>query len=701
MRQSQDLQVSESVNELLNVLPKRVRAVNKPKGYTSYLDITATFDIETTNTETDGFAYTFQACFGGKCVLLRYWEDFALLLDCLTDRWNTSNKKRLIVYVHNLSYEYYYLGQLMAAKWGEPKALYTKNNKPLYMQFSNGLEFRDSLKLFQKSLARATEGVKHPKLAGDLDYNVYRTPDTPLTQEEFEYCVNDVIGLYEAIERMKAERGYNAATIPMTQTAMVIDDINKAVRPDRRCVRAMSALWLNHDQVKIAYNAMAGGDTHGSRFKAGKTFYGCNSYDFKSAHPSQQLLQKFPCGAPWDLDPDTPEEELSALLRHDCGWIAKVMIYDFHIKPDCPNPTISLSKVDGVVEELEGLDNGRVLGGLGAMVYMDSNDYQRFREAYDYSGLVAVEGFGFRLAYLPKSFRRPIIEAFVIKESMKGSPDYMWSKAKLNSIFGACAQKTVRDEYLAKLRKDGIINDHYSWLEKLDGVPESRQAMHEGITGECLYMDAMTDEKTRETQAKKFPFLWGLWTSSLTRLCLWRLQKLVGWDRLIYWDTDSVKYIGDKVPAVEEYNDAVKAQCERMGCVVSKGDKNVYIGVAEDEHPSIRYGYKSFRFLHAKCYADEGYNPATGEYELESTIAGVGKREGVAALQGNVDNLNTSLYIADAGGRMLEYHNAPIRERHDFERTTVTASFIRMLPRVYDMRNWREKAAEIEEFALT
>lgn len=86
---------------------------------------------------------------------------------------------------------------------------------------------------------------------------------------------------------------------------------------------------------------------------------------------------------------------------------------------------------------------------------------------------------------------------------------------------------------------------------------------------------------------KNFPFLWGLWTASLTRLKLWRLLKYQGWDRVIYWDTDSCKFEGvEKVPAVDGYNGEIKRQCIARKCVVQKDNgKCVYIGVAEDEHP--------------------------------------------------------------------------------------------------------------------
>lgn len=666
MRESQGVLIAESKAEFLPMLTRPETVTKGRKGGRGksalfgkkYLNVTATFDIETTNTNTDGFAYSFQMCIGGAVVVPRYFEDWADILETLVDKWHISEKRRLVVYVHNLGYEYTYLIQLLCARWGDCKALYTKSRKPLYLEFDNGIEFRDSLKLFQKSLARATEGCKHEKLKGDLNYSVYRTPDTYLTDAEYAYCVNDVLGLYEAIERLKAERKYNAASIPLTNTGMVIEAVNSDISKDRGCINKMRDLDLDARQMRLCYKAMAGGDTHGTRWRAGQTFHNCNSYDFKSAHPSQQLLWKFPSGKPIDLPDETSQEDMESLIENGYGWVGKILLTNFEIKMGCPDPVISRSKcVD--ITGCTGEDNGRVLGAKGAFIYCDSNDWLRIKEAYDFDTMVAMESVAFRLAYLPDSFRHAILEKFRIKETMKGTPDYMFSKICVNTIFGACAQKTVRDEYTADIG-DEIDFTRTDWETNLAG---------------------MTVEEVQKSQKNKFPFLWGLWTASLTRLKLWQLLKIVGWERVIYWDTDSCKFEGAKVPGVEKYNDEVKRQCEKRGVVVTKSNgKNVYIGIAEDEHPTAEYGYSEFRFLHAKCYAARAFDGT-----LESTIAGVGKKEGVIALKDDIENLNDFLVIPDAGGQMLTYHDSPIKTRTDFKKSTVSASWVVMTPRRYEV----------------
>ena len=675
MRRCSDLWVCTTPLDFLRQLGLKTeyRIVRRPRLKVGYIDSTVTLDIETTNTTDDGFLYSIQMCMDGICVVVRYVEDLITILDGLVENLVLTPERRLVIYVHNLGYEYMYLGQILMQEYGLDEMLLTKSRKPLYIRLKNGLEFRDSLKLFQKSLARATKGLPHEKRSGDLEYKVYRTPDRPITPDEFSYMVYDVRGLWEAILQLKWQHGYNAATIPLTNTAMVIEEVNKYCRKDGKTMDAMKSLRLTKNQMRLAYHCMSGGDTPGCRWKAGWVYENCNSYDLKSAHPSQQLLKKFPAGEPITMPDDTDEETLKGLIDMEYGWIAKVFVSDFAIRPECPDPTISLSKC-AETQGIYGMDNGRVLGAEGAIIYMDSNDYQRFRDAYEYGELIAIECVAFRLEYLPKQYRLAILEKFKLKEGAEDGPERNFSKVCVNTIFGASAQKVVRDEY--SLTDSGLLDaEHIDWVTNLEG---------------------MNEKNVKKKQTHKFPFLWGLWTASLSRLALWDLLREVGWEKVIYWDTDSCKYQGRKIPEVDCcYNLAVRTMCVNRGAVVTnrKGEK-VYIGSAEDEYPAVPYGYQRFIFLHAKCYAAESWNDMKKCYEIESTIAGVGKAEGRAALNGDISNLKDGLYIPVAGGLKLKYHDIPIYTRTDFKRPTRAASWIEMTDRDYRV------AAKITDISL-
>lgn len=666
MRKSQGMWCCTTPDEFIERLSRHEweLAYKKTKwGKTAYIDTTATLDIEDYATTDDGYIYSIAMCIDNERLVVRYMEDAVKVLERLCEEYNLSKDRRLVIYIHNLGHEHVFMTQLLTNLWGMPKALLVKPRKPLSIRWDNGIELRDSLRLFQKSLARATEGCLHEKMVGDLDYSVRRTPDTPLSPAEWNYIVNDVQGLYEAIERLKRERCYNQATIPLTNTGIVLDEVNKRVRRDYKCLKAMQALTLDRDQMRLAYKCMAGGDTHGTRWRAGRVYDWCNSEDLKSAHPSQQILRKFPAGEPITLDPDDCDEQtLDLLIQQGYGWLGKVVIGDLFIRPECPDPTISVSKCEDI-EDLAGVDNGRVLGAKAVTVYMDSNDWQRCREGYEYSFMHGVEILCFRLSYLPDTFRGAVLDFFKVKEGAEDGPERAFAKICVNTIFGAAAQKVIRDEYTLSI-DEALEVEHISWEDNLD---------------------KKTPDKVYNAQKNKLPFLWGLWTASLTRLYLWELIKQVGWESVIYWDTDSCKYEGDKVPEIDLiYNESVRRECIDRGAVVTNRDGNpVYIGTAEDEHPTVQYGYRRFTFLHAKCYAAEAWDKKDRRYAIETTISGVRKTNGAAALRGDIANLQEGLFIADAGGLALTYHDAPVHVRHDFKRPTATASWIEMQPRQY------------------
>ncbi len=678
MRRCQDLEVCETVDEIIEKLNNKVFPIAEKRvkrHVTEYVDVTVTLDIEDYADAEDGYIYSIAMCIYDERVVVRYIEDWFAIMARLEEELDLSDNRKLVVYVHNLGHEHYHMTQLIASEWGRPVSLFTKPRKPLTIRYDNGIEFRDSLKLFQKSLAGATKGCKHEKMVGDLDYSKKFTPDTELTQKEWDYIVNDVQGLYEAIERLKKEHGYNQANIPLTNTGMVIAAVNDKIREDGETIKAMNSLTLNKKQLSLAYKCMAGGDTHGCRWQAGQVHDWGNSYDLKSAHSSQQVLRKFPAGRVFNLPEETEQQELEMLINEGYGWLGRIYVENIHIIPECPNPTISVSKCEDVMT-LNGVDNGRMLGADAAIIYMDSNDWQRFREAYTYTYMIGIEVIAFELAYLPQKFRDAILDFFRIKEGAEDGPERVFAKICINTIFGACAQKVIRDEYAVDIGEI-MTCDKITWEVNLAQKTESAVS---------------------RAQQKKFPFIWGLWTASLTRLYLWKLQKAVGWERIIYWDTDSVKYVGCKINAVNLYNDSVKAECiDRDSVVINSKGNEVYIGTAEDEHPTVEYGYRRFIFLHAKCYAAEAWNKEMKSYEIETTIAGVRKENGRDAMKGDIANLADGLYIPDAGGLALTYHDSPIRERTEWKRKTRTASWIEMNPRQYLVKSGIREIMQTED----
>lgn len=630
------------------------------KGYISDF---CTLDIETTTEgEEVGYMYIWQMTIGGKVIAGRTYQELQYALKLLVHMCKTDAEHRVIIYVHNLSYEAFYLSQFLTASFGVPEMLCPQSRKPLTMIFGNGLEFRDSYKLLQKSLDKATKGLPHHKLVGELDYTARHTPGTYLTSDEWAYCLYDVVGLREAILKLYQEHSYTPSTVPLTNTGIVRESVLKVVKNDVKFRAIRNEVIPSKEQLVTLIMSMAGGDTHGSRFFAGRTIDNCNMVDIKSAHPSQMLLGRYPCGRLKTLNETITIEQCMGLSRQYAIW-GVLKMTGVVIKPEVANPTISFAKTTEISDDYQ-LDNGRVLYADSLTLPCDSNDIYRIAHSYDYDSAVIVMPVISKLAYLPDSVRGVIKGWFETKENVedRDSFDYMFSKICVNTIYGVCAQKPARDEHNYKASQEGVENENKSWVDVLKDMPEKD------------YRNLFSE--------RTMPFVWGTWTASLTRLQLYKMQEKIGWSNVLYWDTDSIYYRGEKQDCICYFNDAKIKEVVERGAVVTnyKGEK-VYIGTFEDDFPTEKYGVYKFRFLHAKCY---GKITKKG---LQWTIAGVSKDCAKAALK-NIDDLRNGYYIPRAGGMKVKYVSSPVKiiERDGVE--FPVASYIIMTPREYVV-NWK------------
>lgn len=197
----------------------------------AFYNIPAGFDIETSSFYNHDLkcAITYEWTFGigyleyGEFRRLktygRTWDQFYIFLDAVSKILGLSDHYRLVVYVHNLPYEW----QFMRKHFRWTKVFYIDQRKPVYAINNAGVEFRCSLKLSGKSLAKTASDLlkyKVKKMVGDLDYNLIRTPETPLTPTELGYCEADVDVILCYIQE-KIEQEGDITRIPLTKTGYV------------------------------------------------------------------------------------------------------------------------------------------------------------------------------------------------------------------------------------------------------------------------------------------------------------------------------------------------------------------------------------------------------------------------------------------------------------------------------------------------
>lgn len=208
----------------------------------SFFNLSAGFDIETSSFYDNNakvaimYEWTFGIGYirdGEFCTCITYgrtWKQFQTLLYAVSQALELNENRRLVVYVHNLPYEW----QFMRKHFSWTKVFYIDERKPVYAINEMNVEFRCSLKLSGKSLANTAKDLlkyKALKAVGDLDYSLVRHSETPLTQQELFYCENDVRVILSYIQE-KIEQEGDITRIPLTKTGYVRRYCKKACFPE-------------------------------------------------------------------------------------------------------------------------------------------------------------------------------------------------------------------------------------------------------------------------------------------------------------------------------------------------------------------------------------------------------------------------------------------------------------------------------------
>ena len=267
----------------------------------TYLNIGAAFDIETTSMLINGekFAFSYIWQFGIGLNNVYYGRTWAELLDFLTDlnAWlGLNDSKRLVVYVHNLGYEFQFMRKYF--NWVDIFAV--DERKPVKALCDLGIEFRDSYILSGYSLANTAKNLtKHKivKMEGELDYSLIRNTVTPLTENELKYCENDILVILAYIDE-QIEQYSDITKIPLTNTGRVrsyvrnncyYDNTNHRKSTKGKYIRyrkIMSDLTLDRDSYMQLKRAFMGGFTHSNPNVTGVTLDNVGSIDLTSSYPS-------------------------------------------------------------------------------------------------------------------------------------------------------------------------------------------------------------------------------------------------------------------------------------------------------------------------------------------------------------------------------------------------------------------------------
>ena len=577
------------------------------------------------------------------------------MIKCITKIHGSMDGEFTYIYFHNYAYDYVFLRKFMFDKWGYPiKQLNTKPHYPISMQFENGLVFRDSLILAQRKLEKWANDldVEHKKSVGKWDYSKIRNQDEEFSPDELEYIEHDTLAGVECIQKTMDTLHKRIYSMPYTATGIPREDVRE-IGKEHNAHQKFLQIVGDYNQQKKLEKIFHGGYTHGNRHFIGYIHnrWTTKCKDFSSSYPFQLVTMKAPTEKFTEYHDCTPEHILNC---SEYAFIFKLILVRPHLKNDfIPMPSLQLSKCERIINPI--VDNGRVLACDYAEIYLNEVDLSIIMEQYEANFMRCVEVEAAHKNYLPRWFTDYVFSLYEEKTYLKcGDPVlYSLAKAKLNSLYGMCAQRPVKVD---------ILEDYQSGQYELADQDE-----------EAIY------NKYVSKYQSILPYCWGVWVTSNAMRALFDLGNCIDFEKddfencgqWLYSDTDSIyafKWNDEKVAA---YNESCKEKLRANGYgPVLFNDREYWLGIAEDDS-----SYSEFCYLGAKRYA--GRSKKDGE--LHITVAGVPK-SGAVCLKDNLSNFRKGLVFPGTQTGKLLHTYMYVDDIYTDEHGNITGDSIDLSP---------------------
>lgn len=520
---------------------------------------------------------------------------------------------KIIIYFHNLAYDWVFLRKFLIQEFGTPtKMLATKPHYPIYIEFANGLIFKDSLILSQRNLQKWAEDLstEHQKAVGKWDYlKIRNQSDTDFTSEELEYIEHDTLAGVECIDKTMSQLGKRIYSMPYTATGIPREEARKRGKNNHAREdfdRIVAKDYKTQQKLEAVYH---GGYTHANRHFVGITINDdIKAFDFTSSYPFCMCAFSYPMTEFRPFHNCTVSDILDSAEKY--AFIFKLILINVKLKSDSlPMPALQYSKC---VKDINACcDNGKVLCANYIEIYMNETDLQVIESQYTWKASACVEVEYSEKAYLPRWYTDYVFECFKDKTMLKGGDPvaYALAKAKVNSLYGMMVQKPCKED----------ITEDY-------------------ITGEYSVSSGNFEElyeKYLKNKNSILNYAWGVWVTSYAFKNLFTLGACCGlW---LYSDTDSCYGKDWDMEEVEKYNEFCKEKlrANNYGAVIRDG-REFWLGVVDEEV------HDQFKTMGAKRYCVRDGD------SLKLTVAGVPKKKGALCLQNDIENFTDGFIFSGA-----------------------------------------------------
>lgn len=571
-------------------------------------------------------------------------EEVDSYLRALNDK-GQREKKRYIIYCHNLAYEFDYLIKnisFVIENFDNNDALFIKPRIPLFIRLKY-IEFRCSFRLLNAPLKNIGDNLGYNKL--EIDYRAQYYSFSELPEIEYEYNERDVRLTLLGVLKECSKWSYinSVKDIPLTSTGFTRrnnQNINSS--RDRKDYAGFCAYQKKFSKSYIDFleRTFSGGYTHANALYVNRVLHNVASFDIVSSYIDTILHREYPrffkkyngsYGLQFfkhleSLNNSTDYMEVIENYARPFEFAFMAHLTLKNITPIIRKNNLILPISASKCDFLAGvtLDNGRIYKAKVARLNVTEIDYFILRQFYNFIVVECDELYyshTFRplMPYVTNSTREYLHEKSTLKHALSRGEkinkkdfycekkgEYIYSDSQIEHILSLSQEereKLLSDNYARSKNK---LNAQYGInVQKLLNPQITYDRVNDfyinesddGVTAKVLYRD----------------FTNGLYITAYSRLNLfcYSLYLIDRTDaRLIYSDTDSWKVYGDIHNAVrvnEEYNHLIE------GIVHNSDDYN--IGYFDYEEL-----YSYFATLGCKKYI------TSDGKKIKCTIAGVNKR---------------------------------------------------------------------------
>ena len=621
-------------------------------------------DIETSNNHAENpedlrtWIVSIQVLFNNEYFLFRYPEELILwfrqLYRKLKLKPNSKFKKRVICYIHNASYDLSYLIPylMQLPNYDERNEGIIEGPNKILSFIRGAIEFRCSLRLSGCSLAKWSEEmqIEHKKLIGLYDYYKVLYPDSELSENEQDYDKIDVIAMKECLSKLMSYYRDSLVTIPFTSTGYIRRTLRDSCRKDKYYRKNYFLNnKLNAELFEMILRAYAGGYTHNNRYFKDRLVRVNKSYkydlrddnspvidvkrirhgDFRSHYPTQMRANQVPLGKPqliYDCSVHDFKKPIEEIIEDYPKFYSVVMIriYKVELKDEkISMPFMQRSKCYYSQFDFCRTDNGRIIAAEGDFItYVDNLTLAILAAQYKLNS----SDYDVLKVYRMKMIDLPDCISSVIDKYFVGKSEWKIKANELKEQYGKFDERTLNAVFEMNQCKK-MINAIYGCCS----MSPLRKKFTIGENFDFPMIESFNTEEEIEEGLKDYykkynnflPYVLSGFITSAARFELFEYITAIGYQNILYSDTDSCFYIS--TPETEKAIERLNAEKHKKAPFVTltNGEK-IYYDVFEFESDC-----NAFKGLHSKCYGI-----VNNKNELELTVAGVPART-IIGMNGN------------------------------------------------------------------